>query len=376
MAELADEGIGRLRDAHEGGELETVRICFPDHYGVLRGRRIVAERFLADPHARQAFCDGALVWDIRCDIFEEVDFSNYRTGYPDLYAHPDLTTVRPCGWSEREFALMSDCCDAHGKVLEVDPRQALRRAVQKLGDCTVATSFDLRLGADADAEAGGPGRPGSFADQLGRALAVSELGFNGTTWNRPARILSVDLAGASAIAAADATVIARSAAREIALTDGVDMTCMPRTAADQDPAALRITTSLGGADFDRFRRFLADVDLFLRPLPIAHGGALPLRSEERGGEVSVYASSDANPYLAIAAVLMALGQAAGGAEPGGAEPNWGYDQAVARFGGAEWIGEWVDPLLSHDAFELAKRELVLRSQQVSDWDLRRYRECG
>lgn len=379
MPETVADGVRRLQAVHREGELETVRICFADHYGVLRGRRIVAERFLADPTARQAFCDGALVWDIRCDIFEEADFSNYRTGYPDLYAHPDLGTVRPCGWSEREFALISDCCDAHGEVLEVDPRQALRRAVEKLGGLRVTTSFELRVEQVEEVDGSAPGRPGPFARKLGEALAVSELGFTGTTWDRGRCLLTVSLAESDAIAAADATVIARSAAREIALTDGVAMTCMPRTTPEQDPASLVITAELDGVDFEAFADRLADVDLFLRPLPIAHGGAVPLRAERHGERVRVLAASDANPYLAIAAVAMALGEArekGAAARAGGRECEWGYGQAISRFAGAEWLSGWVDSLLAHDALELAKRELALRAEQVSDWDIQRYRECG
>ena len=54
---VQDERLDALAAAVAEERVHTVRVCFSDHYGVLRGRRLAAESFVADVRAPQAFCD-------------------------------------------------------------------------------------------------------------------------------------------------------------------------------------------------------------------------------------------------------------------------------------------------------------------------------
>lgn len=87
----------------------------------------------------------------------------------------------------------------------------------------------------------------------------------------------------------------------------------------------------------------------------------------------VNASSEANPYFAIAATLMA---SVGTWEHGTDDARRGYGAAIERFASANWVREWLGDLFVHDALALARRELEIREAQVSRWDLNRYWECG
>lgn len=364
-------GLEELREAHGAGGAHTLRVCFPDHYGVLRGRRLATEQFLGEPTTPQAFCDGALVWDIRCGIFEEADFSNYRTGYPDLYAHPDLDTVRPCGWSEGEWLVMADSCDAHGVPIGVDSRRVLRRAVEKSGAAAPAeVTLELRVPDQAVVDSFSPGARPEFVGVLSDGLVACGIPLAAVTWDRPGRTLSLIINGADPVSVADAAVIARSAAREVSKRHDVDLTAMPRLGVADTPLSLRLWTEVT-AD-DAFASRITDLDLMLRPLPIAHGSGLRLQAESTEAGCSVSASSDANPYLAMAALLIAGGSEARGSE--GFES--GYGSAIARFADASWSLEWLDELFRHDALALAVREKTMREEQVTSWDLTRYRECG
>ena len=141
--------LADFKVAADGGRASTVRVCFPDHYGSVRGRRLPAETFLASPMTHQAFCDGALVWDVQCEIFEETDFSNYRTGYPDLYAVPDLASIRRCGWTDSEWLVLCDAVDADDVPIWVDPRGCLRTISERAGaGHSVRPSVSMRLAGE------------------------------------------------------------------------------------------------------------------------------------------------------------------------------------------------------------------------------------
>lgn len=351
----------------------TVRVCFADHYGVLRGRRLAAERFVDGASTPQAFCDGALVWDIRCDIFEATAFSNFGTGYPDLHARPDLETLRPCGWVEGEYVVLADALDHHGEPIAVDPRGTLRRVAARAPQSTlVAAQLELRVPDEAVAAVWGAGHPAPFAGALLEGLRVAGLPVLAMQWARPERILTLTFGPAAPLAAADALVLARTAAREVAAAHGVRLTAMPRIAAGQRPAIMALTVDgARGTDLRSACARLDDLDLLLRPLPLAHPAAAAPTAA--GEALRVPASSDANPYLAIAAALAAAWEPEAGAERAVAH---GHRAAIERLRDARWAGEWFPPLLLHDALALAEREAALRDAAVTAWDLDRYWECG
>ena len=363
--------VAALAEAVARDGVHTVRICFPDHYGTLRGRRVAAARFLEATDAPQAFCDGALVWDIRCDIFEETDFSNYRTGYPDLYVRPDVDTLRRCGWSPGEWLVLGDARDHHGHALEVSPRWVLRRVLERIGaPARVGARLELRVPDDAVAAAWAPGRPAAFADQLLRGGRESDLGICAIDWSRPRRVMTLTFGERDALSAADAIALARTAVRELTLSSGVRATAMPRLAADDVPTLLEL--HFDAPEGEGFPARLEDMALLLRPLPLAHPGA-PACGELSGGRARARAASDANPHLALAGALIAA-HGDGSADPDA--PGRGYRAAIGRFRGAGWAADWLAPMFVHDTLALAEREADLRDAAISGWDRERYWECG
>jgi glutamine synthetase len=368
-------GLDALTAAVAERRVDTVRVCFSDHYGVLRGRRLAAESFLDDVSAPQAFCDGALVWDVRCEIFEATDFSNFRTGYPDLHARPDLDTLRPCGWRDGEYAVLADPHDAHGAPIEVDPRRILRRVIEHApAAAEVASRLELRVPDRTITAAWAAGHAHEFAAELARGLQASGLPLLAVEWSRPERILRLTLGPSAPLDAADALVLTRTAARELALAHGVRLTAMPRLATGNRMAAMELDVEIpAGAALDEASRRLEDVALLLRPLPTAYGPEPAPVAREARGRWSALASSDACPYLAIAAAV-AAGHEEQTAQGDAPEPA--YPQAVAAFRAAGWTGSWFHPAFIHDALELADREAALRESAITDWDLERYWEAG
>ena len=362
-----------LRAEVAGGEVDTVRVCFSDHYGMLRGRRLVGEVFAQDPEAVQAFCDGALVWDVHCDIFEETDYSNFRTGYPDLFAHPDLASLRRCGWSQGSAMVLTHVTDPHGKPSPLDPRGLLARAAERLDAGPVALTLSIRAGYGRLGPGWEPGPAPEFADLWRAGLEGSSVAFDSLDYDPKGCRAVLRLSPAAPVAAADALVTARSAAREIGLVEGITVTTMGRLApgAPDEPMAI----SPGGgfpADAGSLSR-LADLALLCRSLPLGWpAGSLD-------DSAAVVASASASPYLATAATLIAAGAAA---EGGGESPPASLAEAAGRLEEAAWAADWLGPMFIHDAIELARREAAMRKEaagsnpEATAWDIARYGEVG
>jgi glutamine synthetase len=363
------EPLDLLKGAVGEGAADTVRVCFSDHYGVLRGRRIAADVFAAGPATRQGFCDGALVWDIRCDIFEETDFSNYGTGYPDLYVTPELPTLRPCAWTDGEWTVLGDCLDEHGSPIPVDPRGTLRR-IASIG----STDERIRVRLELQAPALGREAGTQLMDALARAAEGLGLGGAAISHDHDVEQLSFELPWMAPLATADATVLLRGAAREIARRQGAAVTAMAQISPRRMPSRMLITPeptapALAAGAWARAE----ELALLLRPLPAGAAALAPQPGVE--GEGDFVAASDANPYLAIAASLAAGAESAPPAPVGGREDD-PYLSAVAGLSWCEWARNWFDPLLIHDAIALAEREADVCANAGGPWSHERYWECG
>lgn len=354
-------GLEALRRAVGAGEARTVRVCFSDHYGVLRGRRIAAEVFAADPDARQGFCDGALVWDIRCAIFEGIDFSNYGTGYPDLYVRPEHETLRPCAWTAGEWSVFGDCRDERGDAIDVDPRGILRAIAARSGSPSVTAALELHLETER------PDRFLAAIDAAARGIGLRLPALDHTAADGVARI---GLPGLEPIAAGDALVTLRSAAREIAAALGVAMTAMSQTEAGGRATRLLVEVTDGGGRAAE-QPAVEELALLLRPLP---GGARGVTPD--GGAVAV-AASDANPYLAIAAAIAAAAEPVNAMRPaldaGSGDP---YRSSIQRLSTSPLARRWFPERFIHDTLALAEREAGISEGGGGPWDAARYRECG
>jgi hypothetical protein len=364
--------LEELRDEVARGSIDTVRVCFTDHYGMLRGRRLVGEVYAEDPEAPQGYCDGALVWDVHCDIFEETDYSNFRTGYPDLIAHPDLGSLRRCGWSERSAMVLSRVTDPHGVASPLDPRGLLARVVGKAAGGELALSLSLRVGRGELEPAWAPGPAPGFAPLWAEGLEASAIPFDSLDCDERDGRVVLSLGAMDPVADADALVAARSAAREIGLVEGITVTTMGCFTGEGNERMG--VEPVGGFPADqRSLSRLADLALLCRPLPL--GWPTPALADVAG----VGAQACANPYLACAATVIASAPGDPGSDPA---PPANYEEAIDRLAGAAWAVDWLGEMFVHDTVELARRESAMRNAATggeavaTEWDVARYGEVG
>ena len=134
-----------LRERVERGEIETVVVAFPDHYGRLMGKRYDADMFVdeAAEHGTHA-CNYLLTTDMEMEPVQGYRFANWEKGYGDFHLVPDPRTLVVASWLEKTALVLCDLKDDRtGEDVAVAPRTMLRRqidAAQRLGYSALAAS--------------------------------------------------------------------------------------------------------------------------------------------------------------------------------------------------------------------------------------------
>jgi glutamine synthetase len=141
--------IERLIDEHR---IETVKIGTPDMDGVYRGKRLVAKQFLAGLEgAGFAQCDVIFGWDVAEELITEprLEIGSADGGFADVLLRPDPATFRIVPWEPATAAVVCDVYDEHGGLVEVSPRSALRRVVDRAArsgfETAMAAEFEFRV---------------------------------------------------------------------------------------------------------------------------------------------------------------------------------------------------------------------------------------
>jgi hypothetical protein len=267
--------------------------------------------------------------------------------------------------------VLCDSLDAHADPIGVDPRGCLRRVAERAGPGhSLGASIEMRVAGEDFALWSHSGKD-SFPVALCDGLAQSDLEGCGIELDRAEQRVTVHLPELDPLQAADAMIVARMAARDLASAFGFDFTLMPASATGQAPLATRLAFAEPVPDREAAADRLESLKLFLAPLPISYAaGLLPGLDDER----AVTASSDSNPYLAVAASVIAR---AAVQRPTSPVADSSYRAAIDALEPDRGIGtDWMGTLMIHDTLELARREDRMRSSEITGWDLRRYGEVG
>jgi glutamine synthetase len=135
----------------EADGIETVRLCFVDQHGILRGKTIVAAALasaftsgvgmpstllLKDTSHRTVFpvWNGAAVSD-----------ALPLAGASDVLMVPDPETLVPVPWSPHSMMILCDLADRSGRPIAVSSRAILRRAIDDLASAGYAAVMGLEV---------------------------------------------------------------------------------------------------------------------------------------------------------------------------------------------------------------------------------------
>ena len=125
--------LKELRRLVANDEIDTILVVFPDMYGRLVGKRIVARFFLeqSEIHA----CDYLLACDIDMDPVPGYQFTSWAKGYGDFRPVPDIDTLRVASWLDKTALVL---CDVHEEesddLVPYAPRGILRKQLARAAE--------------------------------------------------------------------------------------------------------------------------------------------------------------------------------------------------------------------------------------------------
>jgi len=112
-------------------ELDHVKVGVFDVDGVLRGKYISTEKFFSALDSGFGFCDVVLGWDVKDQLYDNVSYTGWHTGYPDA-------TVRILPDTCRNLPLEGDALlflgEFSNQAERVCPRNLLKRVLTKASD--------------------------------------------------------------------------------------------------------------------------------------------------------------------------------------------------------------------------------------------------
>jgi glutamine synthetase len=108
---------------HDSGK---VKIAITDIDGILRGKYISAEKFLAIVETNTSFCDVIYGWDAADAVYDNCGYTGWHSGYPDAAASLDLSTFRKIPW-ENDIPFFLGELVQNEKSSEVCPRGLLKK---------------------------------------------------------------------------------------------------------------------------------------------------------------------------------------------------------------------------------------------------------
>ena len=129
------------------GEIETVMTVFPDLYGRLMGKRMVG-RFFLDEIADGAWhaCDYLLASDMEMEPTPGFSFTSWESGYGDMRAVPDWTSVRRAAWLEKTVIVMCDLLhEEEDRPIAVSPRSILAAQLARASGKGIVPHFGSEL---------------------------------------------------------------------------------------------------------------------------------------------------------------------------------------------------------------------------------------
>jgi len=111
--------------------LNHVKLGLFDNDGVMRGKYLSREKFFSSLDNGFSFCDVVLGWDSKDQLYDNVTYTGWHTGYPDAPARILPETCRELPFENGMLLFLGEFAE---KAEAVCPRNTLRRVLDKASD--------------------------------------------------------------------------------------------------------------------------------------------------------------------------------------------------------------------------------------------------
>src|SRR5262245_60394667 len=123
--------VRTARDARaivEERKLTHIKVGVFDVDGILRGKYMSRAKFLSALEKGFGFCDVVLGWDANDQLYDNVTFTGWHTGYPDAPVRILPDSCRPLPWEEEGLFFL---CEFSPPADTICPRGVLRRVLER-----------------------------------------------------------------------------------------------------------------------------------------------------------------------------------------------------------------------------------------------------
>lgn len=108
--------------------LEHVKVGAFDLDGILRGKYMSAQKFASSLKGGFGFCDVVLGWDSKDQLYDNVRYTGWHTGYPDASVRVLPESCRALPWEEPVLFFLGEFS---GAAEQICPRALLRRVLDR-----------------------------------------------------------------------------------------------------------------------------------------------------------------------------------------------------------------------------------------------------
>jgi len=111
--------------------LNHVKVGVFDIDGILRGKYMAREKFFSALENGFGFCDVVLGWDAHDQLYDNVSYTGWHTGYPDAPVRILVESCRELPFEDDGLLFLGEFAEAAETVC---PRAVLRRVIERAGD--------------------------------------------------------------------------------------------------------------------------------------------------------------------------------------------------------------------------------------------------
>jgi len=116
----------------EQHDIHTFKIGAVDIDGLWRGKRVSRDYFLNSVYANGTnICNILFGWDVQDQLIDNLSYTGWHTGYPDVQLRPDPATLRAVPWEPGVASVICDIYERDGRPLDISPRGLLRSMVER-----------------------------------------------------------------------------------------------------------------------------------------------------------------------------------------------------------------------------------------------------
>src|SRR5262249_27706784 len=124
---------------------QKVKVAVADIDGILRGKYLHKDKFLAAMDSGLGFCNVVFGWDSSDICYDNTPYTGWHTGYPDAQVRVDAGTFRKIPWDDNVPFFLGDFEDDQKRPLPICPRQLLKKIIAKAGKMGFNAKFALEF---------------------------------------------------------------------------------------------------------------------------------------------------------------------------------------------------------------------------------------